>query len=1021
MANTGVLTKKHNIELANLFYSSVLSDNSSYYVFAGKHIPWDDENNPPTTNDSIFSSQLSVYSDILFGKQVGDNNIRLLIPRNTWVTNTVYTDYSPDTANLYSSNFYVINSSNNVYKVLDNNNDAYSIVEPTVVTTDIFRTSDGYTWKYMYGVSSTDMSNFSCANFIPVVPNTSVQSAAISGSIDVIRVTNVGTGWATYNTGSLQAVINAAAVTISSNSSSNDNFYTNSSIYLKSGLGAGQIKKIRSYNGSTKITQLYEPLDFYVNLTLANAAGLFTTGSIVTQDTSFLVVTSKSGYFQPGDVLEQYVSNTYTATGTVVIAGDGDFKIVPITTQKFLSNYPASVPARGSTLKTGTVDANTTSNTVTGSATDFVAEYSVGDYIRIGGSNTYPFYRITSITNTTSLSISGPAANAVVANVHYKVNSGLTVSSVTNVSANGTVVFSDLDTVKLTISDFTGTFRLGELITQSNSSTNGIISFVNTSTLVVTNIVGPGFQASNSVIDFRISGLSSATTANVTIVTATPTVTLQSAYRDFVVGANVTSSLSGTALLAGITTIPNEQTEYVISPTVNITGDGTNAAAYSVVNTSLGTIESIVVFDPGVGYVHPDANYNTTTATLEANSLYGANAVLYPVISPVGGHGYEPATELGASYAGVTVEFGNTINETYALPAPTTFRRVGLIKNPKWNDVTLTLSDYDRVKIDVDGVATGTASQGEVVYQPTTNAAGIVVFANLTFIELQSVKGTFANSGNVYAFYSATEANVEVVTTSVFSVSTNTQTVTQETTGATGTLVFANSSAVELTNVLGNFTTGYKVYDASTNSYATVSAVKIHDNSKATTFSKFNNTMRLTLSSNTRPYTNNEVIEFKTPILNTTFAQGLVLSANSELDLAISSPTTSFNQYETVTQGAANAVVLFSNATHIKLTQIQGTFSNTANVVGVTSTAQANVTAVYPVLVLSDIEGIVAVSNSNYVYGTTSGANGFCAIANTITYPELVRDTGSALYIENISPVTKSIASKETVKLVIKF
>jgi len=1021
MANTGILTNKHSVEVADLFYNSVLSSNSSYFVFAGKHTPWDDDNTPPPAGDSLLQTQISVFSDVLYGKQVANTNIRRLVPRYNWTSNTLYANYDPTNTLLYSNNFFVINSSNSVYKVLDNNDGAYSTVEPAVVSTDIFRTTDGYTWKYMYTVPSTDMSSFASNNYIPVVPNTAVQDAAVSGGIDVIRVLDAGTGWATYNTGILQGVINAYAVTISSNSSSNNNFYTNSSIYLKSGLGSNQLKKIASYNGSSKIATLYSPLDYYVNLTLANNAGVFAKGDIVSQSVSYLIVTSKSGYYQPGDVLEQYINDTATATGVIVTTGDNTFKVRKTSTQAFLSDYPARVVDRGTTLQTGTITVANNSNTVTGTSTNFVTEYNVGDYLKIDTAAKY--YRISEIANTTSLTIAGPSANAFTSNIHYKINSGLTVSSVTNISANGEIVFVDLDTVKLNVNNFVGNFIAGEVIVQSNSSTNGVISFSNNSTLIITNVDGPGFQSSNSTVNFLISGVSSGITANVTAVVNLPTITLESTYRDFTVGINATSSSGGSAIVAGIATIPDEQTEYVISPTVNIDGDGSNAAAYSIVNTTIGTITSVIVIDPGTNYVHPNSVYNSTTVTLEANSLYGAGANLQPVVGPPLGHGADPFTELGARYVGLSVEFGNTYNESYNYPTPSTFRRVGMLKNPLWDNVYLTITDYDRVKLSVSN-ASNTCTEGEVVYQPSTNAAGIVVYANTTFIELEKVKGTFVDTGsnnNIYALYSDTTANIDLASVSTFSTTSNVQTIVQQTTNAQGTLVTANNTTLTLTNVRGTFANGYTVYDSSTNSYATVTAMKLHNNGKATTFNKFNNTMRLTLSSNTIPYTNNEVVLFKTPVLNTSFAQALVLSNIGESDLLISSPTTTFNQYETVTLGTANGVVLFANSTYLKLTQVRGTLANTANVVAATSGAQANVVTVYPALILSDVEGTVSVSSCNYIFGVDSGANGYCAIANTITYPELVRDSGSTLYIENISPITKSSTSKEAVKLVIKF
>lgn len=1019
-SNTGALTQRHNIEVANLFYTCMLSTNTSYYVFAGKHTPWADDSAPPPANGSIYRSQLSVYSDILYGKKVTSADVRRLVPNHVWTSNTVYANYDPADGQLSTKQFYVITSANSVYKVLDNNGYTPSVVEPSVITTDIFKTSDGYTWKFMYNLNSSEMTKFASSGYIPVTTNTDVQAAAVSGSIDVIRVENPGQGYFTYNTGTLQSVVNAYAVTISSNSASNNNFYTNSSIYLRSGIGAGQIRKIRSYNGASKVATLTEPLNYYTTLTVSNPTGTFKEGDIVSQSISFVIPTSISGYIQPGDIVDQYIPGSANATGTVVTISNNAARIIRTSTAGFVSDRPAAILSRGTTLRTGTVTVANNSNTITGTGTAFTTEYSEGSYIKIGTSP--QIFRITAVANTTQLTIAGPTQSAFTANAHYKVNSALDISSVTNIVSNGEIVFADLDTVALTISSITGAFSQGEIITQNNSSTNGVISFANSSTLIVTNVTGPGFQSSNSVVDFSVTGVTSTVTANVNLVTSTPTITLQNATNEFTLGVNVTSTSTGSAMLTSISSTPNEQTEYVISPTVNISGDGTGASAYSIVNPALGTIESIAVFSPGRDYIHPGTLYNTTTATIEANGFYGTGAVLTPVISPVGGHGFDPSVELGSSYVGVTVGFDNSL-DNYEIPTTGTFRRVGLIKNPKYDDVVLQVSNYDRVKLSISNLANSKAiTVGEAVYQLGTNAAGVVVYGNTSYIELEKVKGTFIDDeagDNIYAFYSESSANVDSAIVSTFSVSSNTQVVQQEVTGATGVLVSANTTAIRLTDVQGLFTSGYKVFDTSSNSYATVTGVTI--NGKSMNFTKFNNTMRYTLSSNTNPFTVNEPVHLKSGILGNKLAQALVFSTNSDIDLVINSPTTSFLTSETVTQGSANAVVQYANSTYLKLTNISGTFSTTSNVVGTTSGAQSAVSSIHPVLLLSDIEGNITTSNSNFLFGTVSGSVGYSDIANTITQPQLVRDTGSVLYIENISPITKSSTSKETVKLVIKF
>jgi len=53
--------------------------------------------------------------------------------------------------------------------------------------------------------------------------------------------------------------------------------------------------------------------------------------------------------------------------------------------------------------------------------------------------------------------------------------------------------------------------------------------------------------------------------------------------------------------------------------------------------------------------------------------------------------------------------------------------------------------------------------------------------------------------------------------------------------------------------------------------------------------------------------------------------------------------------------------------------------------------------------------------------GQTSGAICKNIINNTIVYPDLMRDTGKVIYLENISPFSVNSTSRENIKVVIKF
>jgi hypothetical protein len=998
----GILTKKFNVEICNKFIDDVESSNNNYYIFVGHSYPWANDTSPPAANLAVSNYDHEVYDNILYGKKVANADVIPVISRYNWTNNTSYSAYNKDDPDLYTKQFFVYNTSasvKSVFKVIQAGT-GNSVVAPSIKSTTPFKTSDGYVWKYMYTITDSDLAKFGSNNYLPLTPNSTVTAAAIPGGIDAVAVTSGGAGWVTFNTGFLQSVINSTAMVISSNASSNNDFYVNSAIYFKSGLGSGQIRTVLDYDGASKQLIVTDPLDIKTNLTLANVAGTFAVNDIITQNLTAISITSQSGYIQPGDTITQ--SNT-GATATIVTANSSYLRVKTLTSTEFENNYAIDA-GRGTTIGNSTVTTSTSSNTVTATANAlFTTFYTTGDYLKVGTHS----HRITAIANNRSLTVAGPFSAAYSANAHYKVNSAATVASITNISANGIVAFADVNGAILSIGNTAGSYDLGEIVTQSSTSTNGVISFANSSKLIISSITGSGFVDNATII-----GVTSNTSANVTAVASNPTITLSNTAGAFILGAGIISSSSGSANVSTITLLPNEQTEYIISPKVTISGDGTNAAAYSLVNTTTTSISSIVVFDPG-------SNYTQANATVSANPNFGSNATLNPLISPVLGHGSNAAFELGAEYAGISVTFANSYSEQYNLPGYGEFRTAGLIKDALFDNVYLTINNYDRVKINLTG--SNTFSVGEVVYQANL-ATGIVVYSNTSLVELSNVRGTFDKAAanltviGLTTEYTSAIANVNV---SQFTVSANSY-VRQQNTGAAGTLISANSTTLRLSNVVGTFISGYTVYDSSSNAYANVSAIKTANNTKTLTFDYFNQLARVSLSQLSGSFNVDEQVEMRTSI-GTKIGSALVYDIANEVDLIISSNTAAFTINEKINQStSANGILIGANSTHLKLTNVKGTFT-TANVTGVTSGANATVSDVYNVIVLADVDGTLSESTNNYFIGITSSAIGYAENPNTIVRPNLVRDTGSVLYIENLSPVTRTDISTESVKLVIKF
>lgn len=199
-----VLTKVGRTELARSFYRDLVNSNDYYYIALGKTTEWDDEELPDTPVDNEFTLN-AFRKNILFVQKVNTNDICFLVRRIDWESGTIYDQYDDrisvdnpaysGATELYDANFYVITNDYRVYKCIDNNDNSESTIEPTSTDTSIEEYADGYKWKFMFQVSSSDQTKFLDAEHIPVRKLTTTPYGDVNGEIDSITVVDAGSGY----------------------------------------------------------------------------------------------------------------------------------------------------------------------------------------------------------------------------------------------------------------------------------------------------------------------------------------------------------------------------------------------------------------------------------------------------------------------------------------------------------------------------------------------------------------------------------------------------------------------------------------------------------------------------------------------------------------------------------------------------------------------------------------------------------------------------------------------------------
>lgn len=149
---------------------------------------------------------------------------------------------------------------------------------------------------------------------------------------------------------------------------------------------------------------------------------------------------------------------------------------------------------------------------------------------------------------------------------------------------------------------------------------------------------------------------------------------------------------------------------------ITINGDGQNANGIATVN-SAGYITDIVVANTGQGYTYAETVITTETGYPTPNVV----ATAISPVSPVGGHGFDPISELGCSHIMTAIDFSGS--EGGLIPTDITYRQLGMILDP-FSKSNLskripyaTETVYDATIHLFVSSGLGSYTSGEVVYQ----------------------------------------------------------------------------------------------------------------------------------------------------------------------------------------------------------------------------------------------------------------------------------------------------------------
>lgn len=193
-------------------FSSTVTD-KNHYLFVGKPLPWrapegqldnvtitssNADLYPPMPQGTTFEDK-RIWDEMLGLKRIGSNDVSLVIPRSDWRERTVYAIFDDSDPDLYrkptlndvqrvrnsttqaelsdpalgyrkAGNFYVLNSLNELFVCVWNNDNAVSTEEPQRLgdPNNLIVLEDGYVWKYITSVTSSDAAKFLTDAWLPI-------------------------------------------------------------------------------------------------------------------------------------------------------------------------------------------------------------------------------------------------------------------------------------------------------------------------------------------------------------------------------------------------------------------------------------------------------------------------------------------------------------------------------------------------------------------------------------------------------------------------------------------------------------------------------------------------------------------------------------------------------------------------------------------------------------------------------------------------------------------------------------
>jgi len=617
-------------------------------------------------------------------------------------------------------NFYVVTDEYNVYKCLDNNNNAQSTYKPVGTTVDPVIMPDGYMWKYMYSIPIALRNKFLTDTYMPVVTALRPQFYS-SGAIQTVKIEKRGQNY-TYANISVQGDGSRELdplFIIGTNLSSNGSGYINATVEIDPPFAA----TTWAANINVLLGQRFRHNNNIYEVTLP--------GTLASP-----APTHGSGIISNGTAALKYIGTTVRATATVtsgtvtainligavreVVMTDGGLGYTSAPSVSFSGGGGSG--ATGSVIMMGT---SVQTTVITNSGDDYTSTPTISFGTAWTAATSLTLQQQVYVANRLyTVTTAGTTGSVAPTHTSGSASSGTATLQYVGRPASGTVIlrygtgYSVLP--NLTINSTTGTGATGYL--SGVKSEAKLLPLLSNGELVGIQIDdgGIGYTYANLTVDG--DGDNAEISADLSPGDVS---TLQANTELLTIDGRIMSIkvISGGFGYAGAT--------------ITIEGDGTGAAAEAI--TENGKIKKIRMTNYGQGY-----RWARVTIT---GSGFGATA--RAIMTDFGGHGKDSINGLYTR----SLMFYSSISrdKNQGFDVNNDFRQIGIIKNPRKYASTYSL---DSTLASACFVVTGTINtnnfaKDQTVYLANTGSKFRIVNLNSNSALLQSLDNAIPTVGSV--------------------------------------------------------------------------------------------------------------------------------------------------------------------------------------------------------------------------------------------------------------------------------